>query len=144
MSNQLEGACQQSASWTLREEVTFDRHGVTSVDWHTYPILRSLDAPDIETVLLNRPGQPWLGVGEGAMGPTPAAIANAIYDAVGTRLRQIPFTAERVRAGVVRHDGLPYPALPLALGTFFGLIVKPNKYQVPPTSRVVQRNRKKQ
>jgi CO/xanthine dehydrogenase Mo-binding subunit len=99
LSNQLEGACLQSASWTLREEVTFDRHGVTSVDWQTYPILRLVDAPEIETVLLNRPGHAWLGVGEGAMGPTPAAIANAIYDAVGIRLRQIPFTAERVRAG---------------------------------------------
>jgi CO/xanthine dehydrogenase Mo-binding subunit len=98
LSNQLEGACLQSASWTLREEVTFDRRGITSIDWLKYPILRSSDAPDIETVLLNRPGQPWLGVGEGAMGPTPAAIANAIYDAVGIRLRQVPFTAERVMA----------------------------------------------
>jgi CO/xanthine dehydrogenase Mo-binding subunit/aerobic-type carbon monoxide dehydrogenase small subunit (CoxS/CutS family) len=103
LSNQLEGACLQSASWTLREEVTFDRHGITSRDWRSYPILRSRDAPEIETVLLNRPGQPWLGVGEGAMGPTPAAIANAIYDAVGVRLRQIPFTAERVRAAIVRR-----------------------------------------
>jgi CO/xanthine dehydrogenase Mo-binding subunit/aerobic-type carbon monoxide dehydrogenase small subunit (CoxS/CutS family) len=98
LSNQLEGACLQSASWTLCEEVTFDRHGITSLDWRSYPILRSRDAPQIETVLLNQPGQPWLGVGEGAMGPTPAAIANAIYDAVGVRLRQTPFTPERVRA----------------------------------------------
>jgi CO/xanthine dehydrogenase Mo-binding subunit len=98
LSNQLEGACLQSASWTLREEVSFDRHSVTSLNWRSYPILRSRDAPEIETVLLNRPGRPWLGVGEGAMGPTPAAIANAVYDAIGVRLRQIPFTPERVKA----------------------------------------------
>jgi nicotinate dehydrogenase subunit B len=100
LSNQLEGAFTQAASWTLKEHVTFDPGGVTSVDWYGYPILRFRDAPEIETVLLNRPGQPFLGVGEGAMGPVPAAIANAVFDATGIRLRQIPFTPGRVRAAL--------------------------------------------
>jgi nicotinate dehydrogenase subunit B len=102
LSNQLEGAFIQSASWTLKEQVAFDQHGIISVDWHSYPILRFRDAPGIETVLLNRPGQPYLGTGEGAQGPVPAAIANAVFDAVGIRLRQIPFKPERVKAALRR------------------------------------------
>jgi CO/xanthine dehydrogenase Mo-binding subunit len=82
------------------EEVSFDRRGVTSTDWNSYPILRMREAPAIEVVLLNRPGSPFLGVGEGAMGPAPAAIANAIYDAVGARMRTLPLTPERVRAAL--------------------------------------------
>jgi nicotinate dehydrogenase subunit B len=100
LSSQLEGAFAQAASWTLREQVAFDPQGVTSVDWHSYPTLRFRDAPPIETVLLNRPGRPFLGVGEGAQGPVPAAIANAVFDAVGIRLRRIPFTPQRVRAAM--------------------------------------------
>jgi nicotinate dehydrogenase subunit B len=100
LSSQLEGAFTQSASWTLNEHVAFNQHGVTSVDWRSYPVLRFPDAPEVETVLLNRPGQPYLGIGEGAQGPPPAAIANAVFDAVGIRLRQIPFTPERVRAAL--------------------------------------------
>jgi CO/xanthine dehydrogenase Mo-binding subunit len=100
LSNQLEGAFTQAASWTLEEQVTFGHQGVTSVDWDTYPILRFPDAPRIETVLLNRSGQPYLGVGEGAQGPVPAAIANAVHDAAGIRLRRIPFTPQRVRAAL--------------------------------------------
>ncbi len=102
LSNQLEGMLIQSASWTLKEQVAFDRHGIISADWYSYPILRFRDAPEIETVLLNRPGQPYLGIGEGAQGPVPAAIANAAFDAVGIRLRQIPFTPERVKAALRR------------------------------------------
>jgi len=107
LSNQLEGAFVQSASWTLKERVAFDPQGVISVDWHSYPILRFRDAPEIATVLLNRPGQPYLGIGEGAQGPVPAAIANALFDATGVRLRRIPFTPERVKAalGSVRASG---------------------------------------
>ena len=100
LSSQLEGAFLQSASWTLNEQVTFDADGVTSTDWLSYPILRFRDAPVIETVLLNRPGAPYLGVGEGAQGPIAAAIANAIHDAAGIRLRDIPFTPERVKAAL--------------------------------------------
>ena len=96
VSNQLEGAFLQSASWTLKEQVYFDQQGITSLEWYSYPILRFRDAPKIDIVLLDRPGQPYMGVGEGAMGPIPAAIANAVYDAVGIRLRQVPFTPEKV------------------------------------------------
>ena len=66
LGSQIEGAFLQSASWTLKEQVAFDEQGVISVDWHSYPILRFRDAPRIETVLLNRPGLPYLGIGEGA------------------------------------------------------------------------------
>jgi CO/xanthine dehydrogenase Mo-binding subunit len=100
LSNQLEGAFVQSASWTLKEQVAFDPQGVISVDWHSYPILRFRDAPEIETVLLNRPGRPYLGLGEGAQGPVAAAIANAVFDATGVRLRRIPFTPEHVKAAL--------------------------------------------
>lgn len=97
LSSQLEGVFTQAASWTLKEEVCFDQHGITSIDWHSYPMFSFHDAPEIETVLLNRPGLPYLGIGEGAQGPAPAAIANAVFDAVGIRLRRIPFTPERVK-----------------------------------------------
>jgi len=100
LSNQLEGSFIQAASWTLNEQVTFNQSGITSRDWDSYPILRFPQAPLIETVLLNRPGLPFLGSGEAAQGPTPAAIANAVYDAVGVRLREIPFSPERVRAAI--------------------------------------------
>ena len=98
--SQLEGTFTQSASWTLKEQVAFERHGITSVDWRSYPILRFPEVPKIETVLINRPGQPYLGLGEGAMGPVPAAIANAIFRAVGIRLRRVPFTPERIKAAL--------------------------------------------
>jgi CO/xanthine dehydrogenase Mo-binding subunit len=102
LSNQLEGGLIQSASWTLKEQVQFDQAGVTSLDWVTYPILRFAEAPTVETVLLNRPGAPFLGGGEASQGPTGAAIANAVFAAVGVRLRQIPFTPERVREAMGR------------------------------------------
>jgi nicotinate dehydrogenase subunit B len=100
LSNQLEGGFVQAASWTLYEQVRFDENGITSLDWESYPILRFSAAPVIEVVILNHPELPFLGAGEATQNPTPAAIANAIYDAVGIRLRQIPFTAERVKAAL--------------------------------------------
>jgi len=100
--SQLEGVIVQSSSWTLKEQVNFDPGGVTSVDWDRYPIFRFTDTPVIETVLLNRPGRPYLGIGEGAQGPVPAAIANAVFDAAGIRLRRIPFTPDRVREAFMR------------------------------------------
>ena len=104
MSSQLEGIFTQSASWTLKEQVTFDCQGITSCDWYGYPILRFRDAPEIKTVLLNRPGMPYLGLGEGAQGPVSAAIANAVFDAAGIRLRKIPFTPERVKEALKGVD----------------------------------------
>ncbi len=96
LSNQLEGGFLQAASWTLFEEVQYAPGGIVSRDWDTYPILRFSAVPVIQTVLLNRPDLPFLGSGEATQGPTPAAIANAVYDAVGVRLRRIPFTPARV------------------------------------------------
>jgi CO/xanthine dehydrogenase Mo-binding subunit len=100
LSNQLEGGFVQSASWTLKEQVNFDQNGILAKDWDSYPILRFPDVPVIETVLINRPELPFLGSGEAAQGPTPAAIANAVFDATGVRLRKIPFTEERIRAAL--------------------------------------------
>ena len=87
----------QSASMTLKEQVTYTAEGITSVDWETYPILTFSEAPRIETVILNRPGAPFMGAGEASIGPTAAAIANAVYDAVGVRCRDIPLLPERVK-----------------------------------------------
>lgn len=99
--NQITGGFLQSMSWTLYEEVTFDRRHITSRDWSTYPILRMPAVPEsVEVHIIDRPGQPFLGTGEASQGPTPAAIANAVVDATGTRLREIPFTRERVRAAL--------------------------------------------
>lgn len=105
LSNQLEGGVVQAASWTLKESVGFDADGITSVDWESYPILTFADAPTVETVLLETPGDPSLGAGEATHGPTAAAIANAVFDATGVRLRQVPFTRERVLAHLA--DGAP-------------------------------------
>jgi CO/xanthine dehydrogenase Mo-binding subunit len=98
LANQLEGGFVQSASWTLKEEVRFDRTRITSTDWESYPILTFPEVPPVETVLIDRPGAPYLGSGEATQGPTPAAIANAVFHALGVRLRRIPFTPERVRS----------------------------------------------
>jgi CO/xanthine dehydrogenase Mo-binding subunit len=99
--NQVEGNVIQGVSRALYEEVMFDTNGgVTSLDWATYPILRFPDLPDLEVVLINRPEMEPLGAGEGATIPPAAAIANAIYDAVGVRLREGPFTAKRVLAAL--------------------------------------------
>jgi len=101
LSAQLEGGLLQAASWTLYEQVRFDRDGITSRDWDSYPVLRFDNIPEIETVLINRPGAPFLGAGEATAGPTAAAIANAIMDATGLRLRRLPFTPEAIRAAAM-------------------------------------------
>jgi CO/xanthine dehydrogenase Mo-binding subunit len=99
--NQTEGGILQSMSWTLFESVTFDRTRILSRDWSSYPILRFTDVPDLVNVhVINRPGAPFLGTGEAAQGPTAAALANAIADATGVRLREIPFTRDRVKAAL--------------------------------------------
>jgi CO/xanthine dehydrogenase Mo-binding subunit len=91
----------QSASWTLREAVGFDETRITSRDWSTYPILRFADLPEtIEVHLIDRPGQPFLGTGESAQGPTAAAIANALANATGVRLRELPLSPRRVKAAI--------------------------------------------
>jgi CO/xanthine dehydrogenase Mo-binding subunit len=95
--NQIEGGIIQSASWTLKESVRFDRTRVTTRSWAEYPILRFDEVPEVDVVLLDRPTERFLGVGEGSQGPAAAAIANAIAHATGTRLRALPFTPERVK-----------------------------------------------
>ncbi len=96
--NQIEGGIIQSMSWTLYESVTFDNTRITSTDWSTYPILRTPSAPDsVEVHVISRPGFPFLGTGEAAQGPAAAAIANAVADATGARIRELPLTARRVK-----------------------------------------------
>ena len=75
--NQIEGGIVQSTSWTLHEQVRFDKSGILSHDWATYPILTMPEAPKVETVLIDRPNERPLGAGEASQGPTAAAIANA-------------------------------------------------------------------
>jgi len=95
---QIEGGLLQSASWTLKEQVKFDQSGMLSKDWISYPILRFSEVPEMAVEIVERPGQPWLGVAEAAQGPTSAAIANAIFHASGKRLRDIPLTATKILA----------------------------------------------
>jgi nicotinate dehydrogenase subunit B len=100
VKNQVEGNIVQGVSRALYEEVTFDGSSVTSLDWASYPIMRFPDLPVLEIVLINRPDMRPLGAGEGATITPAAAIANAIYDAVGARLREGPFTPKRVLAAM--------------------------------------------
>jgi nicotinate dehydrogenase subunit B len=91
----------QSMSRGLKEEVMFDRASVTSVDWQTYPVATSLDIPEqIDIVLLNHPELPAAGAGEPASRPTAASMANAIFDATGARVRQVPLTPSRIVAAL--------------------------------------------
>ncbi len=96
--NQMIGNLTQSTSRALSEEVTFNKNQVTSLDWITYPILRIADAPKITNVLVQRTDQPSLGSGEPVTCPTLGAIANAFFDATGTRMHEAPLSAGRVRA----------------------------------------------
>jgi nicotinate dehydrogenase subunit B len=101
LRNQVEGLIVQTLSRTLHEEVKFDRSRVTSVDWATYPILRFPEAPAIEVALLDHPELPLYGAGEAAATPVAGALANAIFDATGVRIRRAPFTAARVKAALI-------------------------------------------
>ncbi|HVM80191.1 MAG TPA: molybdopterin cofactor-binding domain-containing protein [Stellaceae bacterium] len=98
--NQVEGGIVQTLSRALFEEVTFDRERVTSLDWASYPILRFPDAPEVIVDLVDRPELPPMGAGEAATAPVAAALANAIFDATGARLRDVPMTPERVKAAL--------------------------------------------
>ncbi len=96
VENQITGQMVQATSRMLKEEVTFDDKGVTSLDWATYPILRFAEAPEVVPVVVQRFEEPSTGAGEEVMGATAAAIANAVFDALGVRLRRYPMTPERV------------------------------------------------
>jgi nicotinate dehydrogenase subunit B len=97
VANQVEGGVLQTVSRTLMEEVKWDRTKVTSVDWASYPILRFPEAPRVDIALIDRPGEVSWGVGEPSAVVIPAAIGNAVFDAVGARLRTVPFTPARVK-----------------------------------------------
>jgi CO/xanthine dehydrogenase Mo-binding subunit len=100
VKNQVEGNVIQTVSRVLKEEVTFDRSRVTSLDWASYPILTFPEIPDVDIELIDRPTEkPW-GAGEPSAAVVPSAISNAVFDAVGVRLRSVPFTPAKVRAAM--------------------------------------------
>ncbi|MEH2513344.1 nicotinate dehydrogenase subunit B [Nitrobacteraceae bacterium AZCC 1564] len=101
--NQIEGNVIQTVSRTLKEEVLFDRSAVTSLHWATYPILTFPEVPDVIIELIDRPNEkPW-GAGEPASVIVPSAISNAVFDAIGVRLRSVPFTPAKVMAAIEGH-----------------------------------------
>ncbi len=103
--NQIEGGIIQSASWTLKEAVCFDNGEVVSTDWDGYPILTFSEVPQIWIQLVDAPGQPPLGIGEVAQGPTAAAIGNAVAHALGVPIRDLPLTRDRILSELLRSDG---------------------------------------
>ncbi|HEV7966123.1 MAG TPA: molybdopterin cofactor-binding domain-containing protein [Candidatus Acidoferrales bacterium] len=100
LRNQIEGNVVQGVSRTLFEEVHFDENGVTNLDWNSYRTIRFQDIPEIEIILIDRPELGFLGAGEASIIPVPAAIANAVFDATGARVRDIPLTPDRVLAAL--------------------------------------------
>ncbi len=105
LRNQIEGNVVQTVSRVLKEEVQFNRSNVTSLDWASYPILRFPEAPDVVMDLIDRPNEvPW-GAGEPTAALVPAAISNAVFDAIGVRLRSVPFTLAKVRAAIAKSRG---------------------------------------
>jgi len=94
--NQLEGGVIQALSWTLKEQVRFDAHGIASLDWDGYPILRFSEVPEIQAELVDGAGNPTLGVGECSCGPTAAAVGNAVAHALGVRIHDMPLTRDRI------------------------------------------------
>src|SRR5699024_2698999 len=100
VKNQVEGGVIQAMSWAMKEEVQFDNSIVTSHDWATYPILTFPEVPEIDVVITDHPDQPAKGIGEPVTTPVASAIANAIYDATGARIRQMPFTPDRVKTAL--------------------------------------------
>jgi nicotinate dehydrogenase subunit B len=97
-ANQVEGAIIQAASFALKEQVRFADGKVANTTWESYPILRFSEVPEIDIRFIPAPDEPALGLGEVAMGPTVAAIGNAVARALGTRIRNLPLTRERIMA----------------------------------------------
>lgn len=93
---QLEGGFVQAASWALYEQVHWDRDGIVSKDWDSYPVIRFDNIPKIDVTVMNRGHEKSVGAGEASPGPTIAAIANAIFDATGLRMRRMPFTPDMI------------------------------------------------
>jgi nicotinate dehydrogenase subunit B len=97
---QLEGGAIQSTSWALKEAVQFDDTSITSNDWEQYPILRFSEVPQVHVQLMSRDDQPSLGAGEATQGPTTAAIANAVFHALGVRVHQLPMTPDALTQAI--------------------------------------------
>jgi len=106
---QIEANAIQGVSRALFEEVKFDSSGVKSVDWESYPVITFRNVPEVDIVLINRPEMAASGAGEPGIVPIPGAIANAIFDAVGARLRAAPFTPERVLANITNKATTAIP-----------------------------------
>lgn len=98
--NQIEGGAIQATSWVLKERVRFDRQRITSTSWTEYPILRFSEVPEVEVEVIQRPEIDPVGAGEAAHGPVTAAIANAVFDALGVRVRDLPITRDRIIAAM--------------------------------------------
>ena len=100
--NQLEGGIVQAVSWTLKEQVRLDEQGIASRDWDSYPILRFSEIPEMQVEFVDGAGNPALGVGECSVGPTAAAIGNAVAHALGVRLHDMPLTRDRIMAALLK------------------------------------------
>jgi len=100
LSAQLEGGLIQAASGALYEQVTGDRDGILSRDWESYPVIRFDNVPTIEVVLIDQPDAQPVGAGEASPGPALAAIANAVHDAIGVRVRRLPLTPEAITEAI--------------------------------------------
>jgi len=105
--NQIEGGIVQAISWTLKEQVEFDHARVTTNSWKNYPIIGFNEIPEIEVTLIESLDHPPLGVGEASLGPTGAAVANAVARALDLRIRDLPITRERI---VAASTGEPRPS----------------------------------
>ena len=98
--NQIEGGAIQATSWVLKERIRFDRQRITSTSWASYPILRFSEVPEVQVELISRPDSEPLGAGEAAHGPVTSAIANAVFDALGVRVRDLPITRDSLIAAM--------------------------------------------
>jgi nicotinate dehydrogenase subunit B len=98
--NQIDGGIAQATSWTLQEAGRWDKGIMTAVDYAAYPIQDFVTTPALTSVVIDRPDQPSLGVGEGSQAPAGAAVANAVFAATGRRIAEIPLTPERVLAAL--------------------------------------------
>jgi nicotinate dehydrogenase subunit B len=104
VTNQIEGGAIQTVSWVLKEAVQFDSTRIQSTAWESYPILRFSEVPQVEVHIIHRPDQPSLGAGEATHGPVAAAIANALFDAIGVRVRDMPLTTEAITKAAMATD----------------------------------------
>jgi len=102
--NQIEGGAIQALSWTLKEAAQFDRTRITSDTWERYPILRFSEVPVVNVQVIDRPDQKSLGAGEATNGPVSAAIANAVFNALGVRARHMPFSMDAIKKAALAEE----------------------------------------